>query len=572
MFQTSVLNLLRPFTEALGYISKINRLVEIIMQCFNRAFWPVFFLLTQALAGHGNTARVTCTEEFKPISAAEFVAGMNPGWNLVTYTDHFLTGSPSWTIDPSWLQRVSDVVDMATERGFYVVTNMHHDSSWVDVTKSDANLSMIYEKFQQSWQQIGEKLGCKSSLLAFEPINEPPANTAEDGAKINILNRVFLNGLARSGGFNTQRVVTLVGGSMDPSKTSQWFVKPRNIVNPWALQYHYYNPYDFTFNAWGKTIWGSEDDKKAVLTDLDIVRDNFTDVPLVIGEYDAFPQQCETAARHKWLDFVTRQAAARNTSVMVWDNGDAYLDRAASKWRDPVGIDIMIDAAKGISNTLAESTVDPLAPTQSSSAYIFHRVGEDVTDQTVDLQLNGNALVKIEAGTGEALQSADFSISGSSVVFKAGFLSKYLSPTAEPGSKANLTLTFSAGAPVQVEIVQWDTPELATTSSVAVAGADLKIPVTFKGLSRLATVKMVEIDGTYLFDEWTKWLGPLQQARGTYDSQWRWDKDSVILTANTVNAVIAAGKTTAFTFEFYPRVPANAVNYTLQAVASSRFM
>lgn len=208
-------------------------------------------------------SRVFASQASREIEFPRVEATGTDGRHAVTYTDHFLTGSPSWTIDPVWLQRVSDVVDMATERGFYVVTNMHHgkpldvyldtytlaelvpfslDSSWVDVTKSDANLSMIYEKFQQSWQQIGEKLGCKSSLLAFEPINEPPANTAEDGAKINILNRVFLNGLARSGGFNTQRVVTLVGGSMDPSKTSQWFVKPRNIVNPWALQYHYYNP------------------------------------------------------------------------------------------------------------------------------------------------------------------------------------------------------------------------------------------------------------------------------------------------------------------------------------------
>lgn len=101
---------------------------------------------------------------------------------------------------------------------------------------------MIEEKFYRSWVQIGEKLGCKSSLVALEPINEPPANTAEDGTELNKINDLFLQALVESGGFNTQRVVTLVGGSMDSIKTSQWFKAPTGYSNPWAVQYHYYSP------------------------------------------------------------------------------------------------------------------------------------------------------------------------------------------------------------------------------------------------------------------------------------------------------------------------------------------
>lgn len=47
----------------------------------------------------------------------------------VTYAEHYVTGSPSWTINATWLQRVSDVVDMATSKGLYVITNMHHGMS-----------------------------------------------------------------------------------------------------------------------------------------------------------------------------------------------------------------------------------------------------------------------------------------------------------------------------------------------------------------------------------------------------------------------------------------------------------
>lgn len=101
---------------------------------------------------------------------------------------------------------------------------------------------MIEEKMYRTWFQIGEKLGCKSSLVAFEPINEPPAETAEHGAELNNINEIFLQALADSGGFNTQRVVTLVGGGMDSIKTSQWFEAPAGFDNPWAIQYHYYSP------------------------------------------------------------------------------------------------------------------------------------------------------------------------------------------------------------------------------------------------------------------------------------------------------------------------------------------
>lgn len=49
----------------------------------------------------------------------------------------------------------------------------------------------------------------------------------------------------------------------------------------------------------------------------------------------------------------------------------------------------------------------------------------------------------------------------------------------------------------------------------------------------------------------------------TYAGQWDSDGASVKLTAATVAQMIAAGVDTVLTFEFYPRVPDNTVNYTL---------
>lgn len=126
-----------------------------------------------------------CTGSFDAISASDFVEKINPGWNLgnsldatpnedswnnplvqestfdyvksagfksvrlpgawirspfsferpftymlttplVTWTHHFSSESPDWTVDPKWLQRVSDVIDMITSRGLYTIVNVHH--------------------------------------------------------------------------------------------------------------------------------------------------------------------------------------------------------------------------------------------------------------------------------------------------------------------------------------------------------------------------------------------------------------------------------------------------------------
>ncbi|RYP59055.1 hypothetical protein DL769_008704 [Monosporascus sp. CRB-8-3] len=549
---------------------------------------------------------VECAGSFEPISAADYVAAINPGWNLgntldavpdegswnnppvqattfddvkaagfmsvripVTYTHHFTSESPDWTIDPDWLQRVEDVVDMALERDLYVITNVHHDSwEWADVTQPDANLTMIEEKIYRAWVQIGEKLGCKSSLVAFEPINEPPAETAEHGAELNKINELFLQALAESGGFNTQRVVTLVGGAMDSMKTSQWFEAPTGYDNPWAIQYHYYSPYDFIFSAWGKTIL-STDDLATIEADLTNIRNNFTDVPLVLGEFDASPLNTEPAARRRYTDLVVRTAAALNTAVMIWDNGLDHLDRGTHTWKDPHSLSILMNAAEGTPNSLADATTDAYATSQSSSAYVFHRVGDAVEDYTVSLLLNGNTLdsIAVDGSDGETLAAgADYSATADGeVMFTVEFLGRHVSAAAdaEPGSKANLTLSFSAGATAGVEIVQWDVPVLESSSSKAVAGADLLIPITFKGLKYPAAVKMLRSDGVYLFDDWTQYLGPLQAAYGTYNGQWNWLGNNLVLTAATVDAVIAAGVDTTFTFDFFPRIPGNSVNYTL---------
>ena len=95
---------------------------------------------------------------------------------------------------------------------------------------------------------------------------------------------------------------------------------------------------------------------------------------------------------------------------------------------------------------------------------------------------------------------------------------------------------------------------------------DLYIPITYKGLAQVAAVQATTEDGTFLFDSWTQYLGPLQQGRATSGSQWNWDTSSVTILNSAVQAVAAAGVNTNFTVEFFPRLGnsgPNAVNITI---------
>jgi endoglucanase len=166
----------------------------------------------------------------------------------------------------------------------------------------------------------------------------------------------------------------------------------------------------------------------------------------------------------------------------------------------------------GEKNSLPDSTEDASAASQSSSAYVFKKVGDSVVSQSLRWLFNGNTLVSINTSSGTKLGSSDYSTSSNAITFSSIFLSKYFNNKA--GIKGSLTLDFSVGASVVIQIVEWDTPTFGSTSSTATSGQAISIPVTWKGVEAVAAVKILESDGTYLFDDWTQWLPPLQQARG----------------------------------------------------------
>ncbi|KAL3417119.1 glycoside hydrolase family 5 protein [Phlyctema vagabunda] len=542
-----------------------------------------------------STVAQSCTAAFTPVSASAAFAGLNPGWNLgntldaipdegswnnppvvaatfsqvqakgfksvripVTWTHHFDDASPTWNINKTWMDRVETVVDQALALGYYVVLNMHHDSwEWADISVAGTNITLIEEKFARSWAQIGKRFACKSSKLIFEPINEPPGSTQEHGTELNKLNDIFLTEINKAGGYNPQRVVSLVGLRMDAALTSQFFKRSTLYPSqPWGIQFHYYSPYDFIFSAWGKTIWGSDADKASLVNDFALFHGNFSGIPTFIGEWDASSASTEPAARWKYFDFIVRTMNSFGYSSQLWDNGNDHLDRSTGVWRDPVAIDILINAAKGVTNTLADSTTLQSASSQNTSAYIFHKVGDPVVAQTATYLLNGNTLTGIKTSTGATVPSTAYTFSSSGVLtLTSAYLGTLYTSTAAAGIKETLTLTFSAGAALRLQIVQYDTPTIVsgTYTYKIDTSADLHIPLNYKGVPAVAAVKAVKADGTYVADDFTVYFGPLQEARWTYGS-WTYENGEFIVYASGLQVLKATGQTVTLTVEFYPRI------------------
>lgn len=274
----------------------------------------------------------------------------------------------------------------------------------------------------------------------------------------------------------------------------------------------------FTSAAWGRTIWGSESDQAALEEDFAQLRSNFTDIPVVIGEWLVSPIFSEPAARWNYYDFISRTATSFGFAMIIWDNGNDHLDRESHTWRDPTSISVHQNALIGVNNSLPISTIDYYSKEQLSSAFIFHRIGDEIKSSTLQFHLNGNLVMSISDGTSELLLGGDYHVSDENIIISAFYLSNLIQ-TEDPGTQAILQVSFSSGTSMPVYVIQWDVPTVQTDHSQAIEGSNLQIDIEWHGLKKPAAVAAYKADGSYLVDEWTNQLGPLEQGRTTYGGQ-----------------------------------------------------
>ena len=226
-----------------------------------------------------------------------------------------ITNAMQMTIDPQWMARVKEVVDLCINDGLYVVLNDHWDGGWVERSFEDTSNSTVTlncERMKKLWTQIANEFRDYDEHLIFAGLNEPSVENAAQMAALLRYEQAFIDAVRATGGNNTRRILVVQGPSTDIDRTVELMnTMPTDVVDGRLMvEVHYYSPWNFALRTgadgsevwdrnayyWGaenhvagsihNSTWGEED---YMLAQLQKMKTKFVDngIPVVLGEYGA---------------------------------------------------------------------------------------------------------------------------------------------------------------------------------------------------------------------------------------------------------------------------------------------
>jgi aryl-phospho-beta-D-glucosidase BglC (GH1 family) len=293
---------------------------------------------TAVETGWGNPA--VTPELLKAVAAAGFGAVRIP----VTWIGRF-GAAPSYTISPTFIDRVEQVVKYGLDAGLYVIINLHHDGGnnvagrWLTLVDASgqatsANSAAVSAQFIALWTQIAAHFKGYGDHLVLEAMNEVMVdyNTPkpEYYTEINDLNQAFVDTVRASGGNNATRCLVVPGYNTNIDYTVAGFVLPKDSSpGRLILSDHFYDPYSFAGSAethtWGTgnpgvDSWGQEDWVKTETAKLKATFGD-KDLPIILGEYGAVNQTGYENYRRYYVEYVTKAAHDAGITPFFWDNG-----------------------------------------------------------------------------------------------------------------------------------------------------------------------------------------------------------------------------------------------------------
>ena len=268
-------------------------------------------------------------------------------------------------IDADWMARVRQVVNLALDRGMYVIVNVHHDNDkrWFYPDNEHYDRSAAY--LTAVWAQLAEAFADCDGHLILESMNEPrlvgtPYEWNWDGKNqyyleaadcINRLNQLFVDTVRASGGNNATRFLVVPGYAATPwSAVDKSFQLPRDTVDHRLIvAAHAYTPYNFALNPGSRDHTFDLDrdrNKKAeIIQFLDRLYNRFVakGIPVIMDEFGAMEKSENTQDRVNFTAYYVAVASTRGITCFWWDNhsvsGDGerfgLIHRRTCEWLYP---------------------------------------------------------------------------------------------------------------------------------------------------------------------------------------------------------------------------------------------
>jgi endoglucanase len=261
----------------------------------------------------------------------------------------------NYTIDPSLLARVKEIVGYVHNDGMIAVVNIHWDGGWWSKFPTEYDESMKH--YTRMWSQIAGYFKDEPGDLIFESLNEEgcfndvwnrygPANPDQKQKAYGILNHInqaFVDLVRQSGGLNAKRHLLIAGYATDIELTvDPDFLMPKDPQNHCIVSLHYYTPYTFAGlehdESWGKarSTWGTDADLAELDTNFQKAKVRFPDqgIPVILGEYGATLKNKEPESVRRYILAVAQKAYQMGMCPMLWDPG-SHFNRRTLAFDDP---------------------------------------------------------------------------------------------------------------------------------------------------------------------------------------------------------------------------------------------
>lgn len=275
----------------------------------------------------------------------------------ITWQYH-MAGSPDYTIEKDWLDRVEEVVNYGLDNDMYVILNIHHDEEWLIPTY--AEVDRVKNQLGKVWTQIANRFKAYDEHLIFETLNETrlkgspeewSGGTAEGRDCINQFHAVAVDAIRETSSNNTNRYIMLSTYAASSSKLAiDDLVLPSstNLI----VSVHNYFPYKFALAENNfDTQWGTDDEKQALDYELDRMVNKFIDngIPVVFGEWGSLNHDnLEDRIRH--AGYYAKGCIDRGICPIWWDNGNTkhfgIINRDNNQWVFPEIADAIVRASK----------------------------------------------------------------------------------------------------------------------------------------------------------------------------------------------------------------------------------